>query len=69
MIDVMIFNLFRCEMPDNRTEIRDVEAVDHFKFGGWDSYLCLKYKMEAEEEVVYKLITSTSLIAKHFVGP
>ena len=27
---------------------RDVEAIDRFHFGGWDSYLNLNCKMEAE---------------------
>ena len=29
---------------------RDVEAIDRFKFGGWDSYWYLNYRMEAEAE-------------------
>ena len=30
--------------------IRDVEAIDCFHFGGWDSYQNLNCKMEAEAE-------------------
>ena len=29
---------------------RDVEAIDRFHFGGWESYKYLKYKMEVEAE-------------------
>ena len=32
---------------------RDVKAINHFQFGGWDSYYLyhLDYKMEAEAKV------------------
>ena len=29
---------------------RDVEAIDRFRLGGWDSYWYLNYKMEAEAQ-------------------
>ena len=33
-------------------ETRDMEAIDRFQFGGWDSVQYLNYKMEAEAEAV-----------------
>ena len=45
---------------------KDVEAIDHFQFRGWDSYLYLylNWKMEAEAgavEAALNLTASTSL--------
>ena len=45
-----------------RGPTRDVEAIDRFRFGGWDSYQYLYYKMEAEaeEEAVEAALKSTA---------
>ena len=39
---------------------RDVEAIDRFRFRGWDSYEYFYYKMEAEAEAVEAALKSTA---------
>ena len=44
-----------------------MEAIDRFRFGGWDSYKYLYWKMEAEAEAeaveaAWKSTASTSLL-------
>ena len=45
---------------------KDVEAIDRFYFGGWDSYQYLNYKMEAEAEALEAALKSTASTSLYF---
>ena len=68
-VGVGVWTWVGCLSPPIRNDIvtRDVEAIDRFRFGGWDSYQYLYYKMEAEAEAeaveaALKSTASTSLV-------
>ena len=54
------FQLYLCKsVTPLLAKSRDVEAIDRFQFGGWDSYEYLYCKMEAEAEAVEAALKST----------